>query len=229
MRKANELFGKTIVAQSGGDRLATVRDVILDADARNVAALLVDSGGWFGKAKVVLWKDLISAGDVVIIPSADSITTVEQSSEVAALLDRPTRLTGTTLISENGERIGTVGDLFINDSGEVVGYEVKGGFISNLGGRKFLPVDDIQAIGKDAIIASDGAITSVKQAALDESAAARALGNEESMPADLDSPEVPISEIGSVAAPTSMAGSIDAPIRPAEPADDTVPPRDPTL
>ncbi len=167
MRKANELFGKTIVAQASGERLTTVRDVILDRDARKVAALLVDGGGWFSSAKVVMWSNVISAGDVIIVQGADSITTVEQDSDLADLLSHPQRMTGTTLISAGGERIGTVGDLFINERGEVVGYEVKQGFISDLGGRKFLPADTVQTIGQDAIIAKDTVLTPLKEATRD--------------------------------------------------------------
>ncbi len=164
MRKANELFGKTIVAQASGERLATVRDVILDRDAHKIAALLVDSGGWFSSAKVIPWSNVVSAGDVVIVDSPGSITTVEQDSELANLLQHPQRMTGTTLITEGGERIGTVGDLFINERGEVVGYEVKQGFISDLGGRKFLPAETVQTIGDDAIITKDAHLSSIKDA-----------------------------------------------------------------
>ncbi len=167
MRKANELFGKTIVAQASGERLATVRDVVLDRDARKVAALLVDGGGWFSSAKVVLWSNVISAGDVIIVPGADAITTVEQNSYLADLLRHPQRMTGTTLISTGGERIGTVGDLFINERGEVVGYEVKQGFMSDLAGRKFLPADTVETIGQDAIIAKDAVLTPLKEATRD--------------------------------------------------------------
>lgn len=164
MRKTNELFGKVIVAQASGERLATVRDVILDRDGRKVVALLIDSGGWFSRAKVVLWKEVISAGDVIIVHGSDSITAVEQNSELTDLLHHTPRMTGTTLITEGGQQIGTVGDLFINERGEVVGYEVKQGFISDLGGRKFLPVDTVQAIGEDAIIAKDAPLSSVAEA-----------------------------------------------------------------
>lgn len=153
MRKAKELIGKDIVHQATGERLATVQDLLLDPDARHIVALLAGGGSWFSDARVVRWNSVVSSRDVVIVQGDNPIGLASNDPEVSDLLKQNTRMTGTTILSDGGERIGSVGDLFINDLGEVVGYEVKQGFISDLSGRKFLPVEKVLAVGKDAIIA----------------------------------------------------------------------------
>jgi uncharacterized protein YrrD len=163
MRKAKDLLGKEIV-QVTGEKLAVVQDIILDIDARQVVALLVDNGGWFRDAKIVPWNAVSNIGDIVIVKGETPIIVASSDPRLAALLDLKTPVTGTTIISDGGERIGTVGDLFIDDTGTVTGYEVKQGFISDLGGRKFLPVENVQAVGKDAIIAHPSDLMSVKEA-----------------------------------------------------------------
>jgi uncharacterized protein YrrD len=47
-----------------------------------------------------------------------------------------------------------VRDIFVNEQGRVGGYEVSRGMVSDLRGRKFLPIENVQAIGKDTIIAN---------------------------------------------------------------------------
>jgi uncharacterized protein YrrD len=164
MRKTKELIGKHIVNQATGEQLATVQDVILDNDARHVVAVLTDSGGWFRDAKVVLWNTVASVGDVIVVRGGTTEIMAGTDPELAYLLEAKTPMTGTTIISDGGERIGTVGDLFTDDAGNVVGYEVRQGLINDLSGRKFLPVDNVHAVGKDAIIADPADLRSVKQA-----------------------------------------------------------------
>ena len=60
-------------------------------------------------------------------------------------------ITGTPVINANGESLGTVSDIFINERGEVTGYAVKPGVLQK---PMLLAVEHVQASGKDAIIAT---------------------------------------------------------------------------
>lgn len=164
MRKAKELIGKQIVNQASGEQLATVRDVVFDPQAHHIVALLVESGGWFRDARVLRWSDVVSISDVIMARGDASIITASEDANLSEQMKQDVRLSGIDIMSESGERIGTVGDLYINDAGVVVGYEVKQGFINDLAGRKFLLADHVQTIGKDAIIANSTDLTTVKQA-----------------------------------------------------------------
>lgn len=162
MRKSKELIGKTIVQQGTGDKVAIVYDVIFDAEARHVLALLIETGGWFRDARIVPWSRVTSVGDVILVRGDTPAVVKASESEVAGQLSQDPRITGVTIVTDTGEKVGTVGDLLINDTGEVEGYEVKQGFIS-LAGRKFLPLDQVQAVGPDAVIAATTDLPSVKE------------------------------------------------------------------
>lgn len=166
MRKAKEVIGKTIVNQETGEKVATVRDLMLDNDARRLTAILVDHS-WTRDARVIPWRSVSSIGDVVLVHGETPIIIASADPELADQIAQNTRITGTTIINDSGERIGTVGDLFIDDAGEVVGYEVSQGFIRSLSGHKFLASDQIQAVGKDAIIADTSELKPVEQAQQD--------------------------------------------------------------
>lgn len=160
MRKAKELIGKRIIHQTTGAELASVQDVIFDASARRAVALLVERGGWFREARVVPWSAITGIGDVLMVAGEQPIVTASEVPETRDE-DREIRLTGLAVMSETGDRIGTVGDLYINDAGEVIGYEVKQGFMS---ATKFLFADSVRTIGRDAVIADTSQLTSPAKA-----------------------------------------------------------------
>ncbi len=162
MQRANKLFGKEIVEQATGEKQGTVRDLVLDSEALSIVALLV--GGMIGRDRVVRWDSVVSVGDVVVIGNEAPLVKLGDDPKVADLREKGHQVTGTEIITEEGEKIGTVSDLFVDDRGEVVGYEVKGGTISDLRGRKFLPMEKVRAAGKDAIIASDPDLPPLKDA-----------------------------------------------------------------
>ncbi|WP_026370427.1 PRC-barrel domain-containing protein [Kallotenue papyrolyticum] len=160
MRKAKEVIGKRIIHQTTGAELASVHDIIFDAPARRAVALLVERGGWFREARVVPWTAITGIGDVIMVSGEQPIVTASEIPELRDE-DREIRLTGLAVMNEHGDRIGTVGDLYINDAGEVIGYEVKQGFMSS---PKFLFADSVKAVGRDAVIADTSQLTSMARA-----------------------------------------------------------------
>lgn len=162
MQKVNQLYGKDIIHQSSGKRIGTVRDVVLDSEVRHVVALLVDDRQLLGHEQMVRWNMIVGAGDVIVIASTLPLPLVEEDSEVVELVKQANRITGTTILSEGGVQIGTAGDMFIDEHGEIMGYEVKQGLFTDLRGRKFLPVSEVRAVGKDAVIAADSELATVK-------------------------------------------------------------------
>jgi uncharacterized protein YrrD len=162
VQRVNELFGKEIVKQASGEKQGTVRDLVFDGEARSIVALLV--GGTLGRNRVVRWSSIVSLGDVVVVGGEASLTKPGDDLEVADLRKKSYRITGTAIVTEGGEKIGAVRDLFVDERGQVIGYEVSKGFVGDLGGRKFLPMTNIRAAGKDAIIVGDPNLASVKEA-----------------------------------------------------------------
>jgi uncharacterized protein YrrD len=161
MRKAKDLIGKPVINQTTGEQIATVRDVIFDRDARHIAALLVDGGGWFREAQVIAWESVAGIGDVVMATGESPIRPANEVPAMEQERGHEVRLTGLPMMSESGDRIGTVGDLYVDDRGAVIGYEVRQGFMT---GNKFLFSDNVQTVGRDAVIADTGQLTSVERA-----------------------------------------------------------------
>ncbi|HZG63564.1 MAG TPA: PRC-barrel domain-containing protein [Rubrobacteraceae bacterium] len=162
MQRVNELFSKEVVRQTSGEKQGNVYDIVFDEESRNIVALLV--GGMVGRGKVLRWTSVTSVGDVVVVGGEEALDKLGEDPEVANLHKKKHRVTGTEIVTQEGEKIGEVRDVFVNERGRVGGYEVSRGIVSDLRGRKFLPIENVQAIGKDTIIANNPDLLSVEEA-----------------------------------------------------------------
>ena len=163
MRKINDLFGKQAINQATGERIAPVRDVVLSADMRHLTALVLGTGGLFSDERVVRWPAIVSLGDVIVIDGAAPLVAAKEDTEVAELRKQSFQITGASVINAAGEKIGTVNNIFFDDGGRVLGYEIKQGMLSGLTGNHFLPAENIQTIGKDAVITNGSELTTVRE------------------------------------------------------------------
>ena len=163
MHKVNDLFGKEVINQTTGDRIAPVRDVVLAADLREIAALVLGPGGLFSDELVVRWSTIISLGDVIVVAGTTLLPTIKQDAEVAELRKLAVRITGVAVITATGDQLGTVSDIGFDARGRVLGYEISHGVLGGLIGQRFLPSEQIQSVGKDAIIVTTTELSSVKE------------------------------------------------------------------
>jgi sporulation protein YlmC with PRC-barrel domain len=171
MRKINELYGKRVIDVSTGDPVAAVSDVVLSNDGRRIVALVTGGGGAFssGEERVIRWDSVRSIGEYVVVDGTQPFAATGEDMEVAELRKDAHKITGKTVMSANGERIGTVGDMLFGESGDVLGYTIKqgGGLLPSSGDESLLRAEHIQAIGKDAIIATADALTALTDADLE--------------------------------------------------------------
>lgn len=155
LNKVNDLHGKTVINQSTGERIATVSDVVLSRDARRIVALVVGGGLLSNDERVIPWSGVHSVGDYVIFEGHEQLPSAHEDAEIDELRKDAHRITGKTVIGANGERLGTVGDMYYDAGGTIVGIDVRrGGVFPGSGDTMFLRGEHIQTIGKDAVIVS---------------------------------------------------------------------------
>ena len=162
MYRINQLLGKTVINQATGERLASVDDVVLSEDSRLVIALLLKGNGLLAKPQVVRWGAVQSIADVIVVRAAEAFVPLNQDAMIADLHKRNNKITGLPLIGMDGQRVGTVRDIYIDLRGTVLGFEIDPGGV--FAGHKFLPVAQMQTTGKDTMIASNTTMKSVKDA-----------------------------------------------------------------
>lgn len=156
MQRINALYSKRVINVATGDPVATVRDVVLSDDVRRIVALLVSEGGRGGDEQVIPWESVISVGEFVIADGRQAWQTLADHPDVANLREQAHQITGKPIMSATGERLGTVSDILYDERGQLVSYELKqGGLFGGSSDAPMLPASSVQAIGKDAIIATN--------------------------------------------------------------------------
>jgi uncharacterized protein YrrD len=159
MHKVNDMYGKEVINQSTGERVAAMRDVILSDDARRIVAVGVGGGMWSKEERSVRWETVTSVGDFVIADGSEPFPIVDEDATIAELRKQANQITGTMILSSSGERLGTVGDMYYEQDGTVSGYSIKQGILDSSRDAPFLPAEHIQVVGKDAIIANVNDLT----------------------------------------------------------------------
>lgn len=152
MFKGRDVIGKAIVSYDAGEKFEVVEDLIFDQESNQLLGFLVQEAGWFKGAQVLLLSDVQAIGvDAVITTSRGAIASARKLPSVGPILEHNTILKGTRILTLDGRNLGTIVDLYFDETnGRVEGYEVSGGlFADAYSGRSFVPAIDTLKIGRD--------------------------------------------------------------------------------
>ncbi len=152
MFKGRDLIGKAIVSYDAGEKFDVVKDLIFDQESNQLLGFLVQEGGWFKRAQVLLLSDVQAIGvDAVITSSKGAIAKAHKLPTIGPILEHNTILKGTRILTLDGRDLGVIMDLYFDETnGSVEGYEVSGGlFADAYSGRSFVPAIDTLKIGCD--------------------------------------------------------------------------------
>ncbi len=160
MRKGKSVIGQDIYSVSAGLKVESVKDLVLEDGEDGVVALLVSAGGLLGTSRIVPFGSVVRFGpSAVMIDDANSVIPATGDPRVSEIIGRRSTLVGTRVVTEAGEDLGRIGDLYFEEaSGRITGYEVSGGLLGDaMHGTSYLPFEHIRVIGRDAVIASSEA------------------------------------------------------------------------
>ena len=161
MRKAKSLIGLNVISQLQGSQLGTVRDLIFDAQSKQLLALLLSDRNLFGlvDALVVPWSTVRDVGPhAVMVAGDEALIKAGTDPVITAAFDQSNKLDGKKITTQGGQHLGSVSDIFVDDHGAVAGYEVSTGLLSDvLGGKKFLSAPAEVTVGKDVILVPQSA------------------------------------------------------------------------
>lgn len=154
--KGDTTIGLKVLSVKTGEEIDTIKELIYDPKQNKVLGFLIDKGGWFSDAKVILIEDIESIGrDAVMIASSDVIKKVDDiQGTVARIADEGHYLTNTKVITREGNELGEITDIFFDSTtGNVEEFEVSQGLIGDAkNGKKTIRLEDIVTVGKEASI-----------------------------------------------------------------------------
>ena len=157
MRKGHSITGLQVLALDNAADLGHVLDLVFDHDADECLGLVLREHSMFHAAQFVPWDAISVIGkDAVMVENHGVVIAPDDDARVRAVMERDTHLSGTRMLTETGDDIGTFADVYIDEnSGRVVGYETSGGLISDtMSGKRYIAAQDTDAlrVGDDVLL-----------------------------------------------------------------------------
>jgi len=162
MRKAKSLLGLSVITRNDGKNLGNVRDLIYSDNSQKLLALLLTGQELFHliDATCVPWNQIREIGtDALMVDAEDALIKVHSDSLIAESFDAKQTIQGKQITTDQGENLGHISDLYLDDSGYVTGFEVSGGlFADAMGGKRYLELPPQVKVGADVVIVPHDAV-----------------------------------------------------------------------
>jgi uncharacterized protein YrrD len=156
MVKGNDVIGLKVITKADGRIISDVTDIVYTPKDNKVHALIIEEGGFFSDAQILLIEDVLSIGkDAVIIESAEQIRKASSVPQpISTIASNSQYLTKSMVVTEEGTQLGKITDIYFDETtGNVEEFEVSEGVMKNVhSGKKRFKVEDIVTIGEEVTI-----------------------------------------------------------------------------
>lgn len=159
MKPSRKYLSLPIISLQEGQQIGYVKSLILDAAAKSLAAIVVDTKGFFKDQRIIPYSKVVSVGDDAI--TIDKESHVEKTTSLPDLVDLvkdKLNIIGTKMITETGKILGTADEYYVDPaSGKITHIELSGGKLDGiLNGKAMISAEHIMTIGHDVIVTAKG-------------------------------------------------------------------------
>jgi sporulation protein YlmC with PRC-barrel domain len=163
IRQRSDLIDTQVIAKDTGKRLGIVKDLLVDIDSREVAALGLRDG-WLaapgGLVKYMMLDSIEKMGDVILVPDDEAIEDLDPEAY--------TNLINCEVITENGEMLGKVrGFKFSCDDGKLTSIIIAAIGLplipDNVISTYEFSIDEVVSSGPNRLIVFEGAEERLEQ------------------------------------------------------------------
>ena len=120
------LIGNPVIGIQSGEMIAKVADIYLDPSTRKMAAVITAKGTLLKREAEAIPAEQaeVWGKDAILVRGLDVIVKEEELGDHDDWLSVTDDVQGYEVVSEDGTRIGTLGDLVLNHQGEIMGYQM---------------------------------------------------------------------------------------------------------
>jgi sporulation protein YlmC with PRC-barrel domain len=160
MARYEHIKGLPVITVAEGTQVGKVDDLIVDPDRKAVSWLRLHTGGLVGGER--MWVSVATvhglAEPAVTINAQTDVRAPADAPEADTLVKARRGIIGTKVITENGERLGVVGDYeFAPDTFALTNLFLPPG-MNILGQFMTIPGDKVLTIGEDVIVVATDAV-----------------------------------------------------------------------
>ena len=177
MRNAKSILSMTVVNLASGERIGRVRDLIIDPEQRQIAALVMKPRGLFSGGRAVLYDGVRAIGkDAVVVKNESFIVRAEYHPDLKPLLNKGIVIVGKPVMTEGGWLLGSIKDIILDErQGTIHGYVMSALAVRGLprGFAPVLPAQETIVVGRHLAMVTDR-VEYLLQQSLDEARGASA-------------------------------------------------------
>lgn len=168
---ASELPGRKIYSAKEGIQLGVVKDLMIDLNLLEVAAIVTTKGdlvkrdlSFIPSGEVLLWGQ-----DMILVTHVDVILAREEMPDCDKWVSASDDLNGQRIVTTSGEQLGEIKDLIIGEQGRIEGYVV--GNADHLpealkifyGKHVYIPVIATHSLGEELLIINPANLTEISE------------------------------------------------------------------
>ncbi|MBM7866391.1 hypothetical protein GTO89_07200 [Heliobacterium gestii] len=161
MLASKSLLTRPIVSLDEGQKLGTVRGLVVDPEALEVVALQVDQKGLFREQKIIPYTKVHSIGDdAIVIDRSSQVQRATNLPHLFELIKSKTVIIGSKVLTTLGQKIGLVEEYYFDRrTGKLLTIEIRGHFGEGwFNNRALLPASAIRTISAVMVLIYEDAL-----------------------------------------------------------------------
>jgi uncharacterized protein YrrD len=162
MIKSNDIVGKPVLRKEINKQVEIIHDIIFDPETKRILGFVVDEGGWFKNARIVLWEGIEQIDEMgVTLVSEKYLIPADYAPPIQEMMEQGNILYQTKVITTEGEEVGQLADVYFNEiTGKVEGFDVTGLESQTSNEPIFVPMSIITEINRNVVVLN-GAVADV--------------------------------------------------------------------
>lgn len=161
MLSCTRLIGLPIIALNNGDKIGTVKNLILDPKTLQTAAIVLTEHRNYSNNKIIPYQYVKGVGSYAITVHHESnVVTIKETPELLSLQQYTSNyFKSKQVVSADGLLLGTVEELYLEqETGKLTAMTLSGRLLKNvLHGKFVLPIEQVKTIGNATIITKSNA------------------------------------------------------------------------
>lgn len=146
MLRSKNFTGKRIISVDNGTDLGIVKDLYFDEGLSSVMALFLGNEGLFTRKSIFVPRSAVTlfGRNAILVTQSDVVTDSSQNEEVKEWVRRDW-LPGRAINTTGGTKVGTIGDILLDNEGVIIGFTLSHIYLDS-------PVTRARVIMRDAVL-----------------------------------------------------------------------------
>lgn len=157
-REPKDILDMPVLATSTGRDLGTVKQLLFLPGEHLLYGFVIKPRTKGDPDRILLRENIKSIGEAAVtIEKEEAAGLFDADSQARELLTAGGQLHGTKILTEEGNEVGKVDTLLLDESGSIAAYKISSGVLG-LGSGHEIKVSSVVTAGPDAIIVSSAAL-----------------------------------------------------------------------